>query len=188
MDRYLATGIKVIGYLTAGYEGTGSAGAIPSQWYTLEYNLSLIKNMAEIDKVNGIFIDECSSFPDAAAREYLQALTKLAHSYGLITWGNTGVADFDSWYFTDGGFDLVHSNENWSGQSLSPVQRDWGYRISVTGNHSDLTVQEAYEITADALAKGLAYCYITPGYQSLPVWFEQYIALLKSHGKSMLDR
>ncbi|MGI2336700.1 MAG: hypothetical protein ACRKGH_08715 [Dehalogenimonas sp.] len=183
INSYKEAGIKVIGYITAGYEGFGSAGAIPSQWYSLETNLRLIKNMAENDGVTGIFIDECSSFPDAASKKYLQALTDLAHSYGLITWGNVGVADFDSWYFTNGGFDLMHANENWKGQDLTQVQLDWGYRISVTGHYENLTPQEAYTLTADAWSKGLAYCYITTAYHSLPEWFEQYAALMKNHGK-----
>jgi hypothetical protein len=176
--RYQESGIRLIGYLTAGYEGTHSGGNIESQWYSLETNLRLIKNMFELDKIDGIFIDECSSFPSANAKKYLKALTDLAHSYGIITWGNVGVANFDSWYFTDGGFDLMHSNENWNGQTLTAVQRAWAYRISVTGLDPNVTIDEAVKFTLDARAKGIGYCYVCPSYNSLPSWFEQYVDLL----------
>jgi hypothetical protein len=179
---YHASGIKVIGYITSGYEGTGSAGKIDPQWYTLEMNQKFIKNMAEIDRVDGVFIDECTSFPDQNSRNYLKTLTDLAHSYGLITWGNVGLAQFDSWFFTQGGFDLMQSDENWRGQDLSPVQRDWGYRISVTGSNPAYTVQDAYDLTTNAWRKGLAYCYISnTGYESLPAWFEEYANSLQKY-------
>jgi hypothetical protein len=182
---YQAAGIKVIGYLTAGYEGKGSAGQIDPQWYTLEMNQKLIRNMAEIDHLDGIFIDECTAFPDQNAQRYLKTLTDLAHSYGLITWGNVGLAQFDSWFFTRGGFDLMQSDETWQGQDLSPVQQDWGYRISVTGSNSTYTAQDAYNLTTNAWRKGLAYCYISnTGYESLPAWFEDYSNLLKKYTTS----
>ena len=78
----------------------------------METNKKLIKNMAEIDKIDGVFIDECTSFPKEKAKDYLKMLTDIVHSYGLLTWGNHGEAKFDSWYFTAGGFDLMQSNEN----------------------------------------------------------------------------
>jgi hypothetical protein len=177
---YKAAGIKVIGYITAGYEGLGSQGNIGPEWYTLEMNRKLIKNMAEIDMVDGVFIDECSAFPSKSSRTYLKTLTDLAHSYGLITWGNVGQAEFDTWFFTKGGFDLMQSNEDWNGQSLSQVQRDWCYRISVTGFNPGYTAQDAYNLTVKAWQMGLAYCYISDTeYSSIPSWFEEYIRLLR---------
>ena len=106
---------KLSRYITAGYEGTHSDGNISAQWYSLDTNEQLIKNMAELDGVNGVFIDECSAFPDQSEKNYITALTGLAHSLGLLTWGNVGEADFDSWYFTAGGFDLMQLNEDWHG-------------------------------------------------------------------------
>lgn len=179
---YKMAGIKVIGYLTSGYESQGSAGKIDPQWYSLEMNQKLIKNMAEIDLVDGVFIDECSSFPNQNSRNYLKNLTDLAHSYNIITWGNVGEAQFDTWFFTKGGFDLMQSNENWQGQDLSPVQRDWGYRISVTGSNPEYTARDAYKLTTNALQKGLVYCYICgTSYASLPSWFEEYVNLLGNY-------
>ena len=180
---YQAAGIKVIGYITSGYEGTGSAGNIDAKWYTLETNLEFIKNMALIDNLDGVFIDECSAFPTPAAQTYLKTLTDTAHSYGLITWGNVGLAQFDSWFFTRGGFDLMNSDENWHGQELSQVQRDWGYRIGVTGSNPRYNAQDALDITINAREKGLAYCYICgTDYTSLSSWFEEYAALLRDYG------
>ena len=175
---YKAAGIKVIGYITSGYEGQGSGGNLDPQWYSLKMNKELIKNMAEIDHVDGVFIDECTSFPNRGSRNYLKTLTDLAHSYNIITWGNVGEAQFDSWFFNKGGFDLMQADETWHCQELSPVQHDWGYRISVTGADARYTPQDAYNLTTDAWRKGLAYCYICTGYTSLPSWFEEYIALL----------
>jgi hypothetical protein len=182
-SAYQAVGIKVIGYLTSGYEGQGSAGKLDPQWYTLEMNQKLIRNMAEIDQLDGVFIDECSAFPDQNSRNYLKTLTDLAHSYGLIAWGNVGLAQFDSWFFTQGGFDLMQSDENWKGQDLSPVQSDWGYRTSVTGSNPAYTARDAYDLTIKAWQKGLAYSYISDtDYASLPSWFDDYFSLLKNHG------
>jgi Spherulation-specific family 4 len=182
IPAYKRAGIKVIGYLTAGYEGKGSAGKIEAKWSALETNVELIKNMAEIDKVDGVFIDECTSFPGVKAKDYLTTLTNIAHKYGLLAWGNPGEAKFDAWYFGAGGFDLMQSNENWRGQKLSPVQREWGSRISVTGNNPKLTAEDAFKLTVNAREKGLGYCYISnSGYTVLPSWLEEYTALLSKN-------
>jgi hypothetical protein len=183
---YQAAGIKVIGYITAGYEGgvgedTGGDGYDP-YWYSLELNKMLIRNMAELDGVDGVFIDECSSYPKAASKAYLKQLTDLAHSLGLITWGNVGVDDFDEWFFTQGGFDLMQSSEAWQGQSLSPVQKKWGQRISVTGFNRTYTARDAYDLTIDAWQKGIAYCYInTVEYVNIAPWFEDYVDRLREY-------
>jgi hypothetical protein len=182
MSDYKAAGIKVIGYITAGYEGSGSNGSIDRQWYTLDKNQTLIKNMAEIDHVDGVFIDECSSFPGPDSQTYLKTLTDLIHSYGLLTWGNVGEARFDTWFFTQGGFDLMHSDENWNGQSLSQVQYNWGNWISVTGSKTGCTAQDAFNLTVKAWQLGLAFCYINDsGYTSIPTWLEEYAGLLQHY-------
>jgi len=182
LASYKAAGIKVIGYITGGYEGTGSNGSLDSKWYTLAMNQALIKKMAEIDHVDGVFIDECTSFPGADSQTYLKTLTDLVHSYGLIAWGNVGEARFDPWFFTGGGFDLMQSNEDWNGQSLIPVQREWGNWISVTGTKPGGTAQDAFNLTVKAWQQGLAYCYITDsGYTNIPSWLEDYAAMLERY-------
>jgi len=136
--------------------------------------------MAEIDRVDGVFIDECSAFPGPGPQTYLKTLTDLAHSYGLLTWGNVGQAQFGKWFFTRGGFDLMQSNEDWNGQSLSKVQRDWGNWISVTGSKPGCTAQDAFKLTVQAWQLGLGYCYITDsGYTAIPSWLEDCAALLQ---------
>ena len=111
--RWQSLGIKVIGYITAGYEGDGTEGGEPVSFSELEFNKQCIRDMAQIDGVDGVFIDECSPYPENNSRRsnYLTELTSLAHSLGLITWGNTGLDSFSSWFFTDGGFDLMQSSE-----------------------------------------------------------------------------
>lgn len=183
ISLYQKAGIKVIGYITGGYEGKGSGGGIEPQWYSLELNKKLIKNMAEIDHVDGVMIDECSAFPNEGSKKYLKELTDLAHSYSLITWGNVGQDEFDPWYFTEGRFDLMKSTEKWQGQSINKVQEEWGSRISVTGFDSEYTAGDAYRLTIDAWEKGIAYCYISnTGYSSLPTWFEEYVQSLRNGG------
>ena len=168
------TGIKVIGYLTSGYEGTGSGSGIELKWYTLEMNKKLITNMAREDGVDGIFIDECSSYPDEQSKKYLKELSGLAHSYGFIVWGNVGHDDFDDWFFTDGGFDMMNASESWRGQSLTPVQQKWGDKISVTGFYDGSNVEDVYLLIKEAWDEGLAYAYITgDAYARLPSWIEQ---------------
>jgi hypothetical protein len=180
ITAYQSAGIKVIGYISSGYEGNAGADSYDLKWYSLDMNKKLITNMAAIDRVNGVFIDECSDYPNASSKAYLKTLTDLAHSYSLITWGNVGVDDFDSWYFTDGGFDLMQSSEAWDGQALSPVQKAYGYRISVTGYNTRYTVEDAVSLTLDAWKKGIAYCYInTAEYTSIAPWFELYADKIK---------
>jgi len=178
---YQAAGIKVIGYITSGYEGRGGDDGYAVKWYSLEMNKKLITNMATLDHVDGVFIDECSDFPNAASKSYLQQLSNLAHSYGLIVWMNTGVDNFDEWYFTSVVADFMQSSEAWRGQSLSPVQQQWGSRIGVTGYKSSYTAQDAYNLTINAWCKGIKYCYInTVEYTSIAPWFEQYAQLLRN--------
>ncbi len=184
ISAYKASGIKIISYITAGYEGKFSGGEIDPKWYALEMNRKFISDLASIDHVYGVFIDECSNFPDEKGKAYLKDLTTLAHSYGLITWGNVGMNNFDPWFFTDGGFDMIHSNENWRAQSLTRVQLDWGYRISVTGFNAKYAAQDALNLTVNAWRKGLAYCYITDatlGYNTLPPWLVEYADLLHQY-------
>ncbi|MFH1640245.1 MAG: rhodanese-like domain-containing protein, partial [Chloroflexota bacterium] len=177
-----AAGIKVIGYTSSGYEGRGSAGGQPLSMFTLAMLQKQITNMALLDGVDGVFIDECDSFPDASQKYYLKGLSTLAHSLGIIIWGNTGVDNFDPWYFNEGGFDLMQSTERWQGQALSAVQQAYGSRISVTGFQSGYTAEDAYNLTLDAWNKGIALCYINNAeYQTIAPWFEQYATQLKSN-------
>ena len=188
---YQTAGIRVIGYITSGYEGRGGDDGYNPYWYSLELNKQLIRNMAEIDGVDGVFIDEVSENPDTDSRNYLRELSDLAHSYGLIVWMNTGVDQFSDWYFTSGVADFMQSSEDWQGQNLSQVQQDFGSQISVTGFRYSYTAQDAYELTIDAWKKGLAYSYINDvEYTSIAPWFEEYIALLREYqagGAPVLD-
>ena len=115
-------------------------------------------------------------------KEYLAQLrAAMAHSYGLIVWGNVGVDNFDEWFFTQGGFDFMQSSESWRGQSLSPVQQKWGSRIGVTGYNKGYTAQQAYDLTVNAWSKGIRYCYInTVEYTSIASWFEAYVDMLRA--------
>jgi hypothetical protein len=185
--QFQSAGIRVIGYLTAGYEGKGRADNQDPRWYSLDLNKKLITNMAALDHVDGVFIDECSDYPDAGSKAYLKALTDLAHHYGLITWGNVGVDQFDSWYFTEGGFDLMQSSEEWVGQELSSVQKEYGSRISVTGFKASYSLEDAIRLTLDAWKKGIAYCYInTVEYTAIAPWFEQYAAKIKNRKRPII--
>ncbi len=179
VEEFHEAGIKLIGYLTSGYGGKGSASGLESRWYTLEMNQRLVRNMAELDGIDGVFIDECSAYPEDSEKAYLKQLSDLAHNYGLIVWGNVGENDFDSWYFTDGGFDFINSTEQWYGQDLTPVQTEWGNRISVIGLKAGHKLHEAEELTIDAWQKGLAYCYVTRSYVLLPPWIEEFAARLR---------
>jgi|GEM_PF-2433116 len=181
IDKYHAAGIKIAGYITSGYEGRGGGDGYATKWYSLEMNKKLITNMATLDKIDGVFIDECSAFPDANQKAYLKALVDLVHSYGMIAWGNTGVDDFSPALFTEIGFDLIQSTENWQGsaQSLSAVQKQFGSRISVTGFNSAYTAQKAYDLTINAWQRGIRYCYINNvEYTAIAPWFEDYATRL----------
>jgi len=184
IDAYHKEGIKVFGYISSGYEGQGGGDKYKDIWYSLKTNLKLIENMAKLDKVDGIFIDECTDYPNEKSKKYLRQLSKLSHKYGLLVWGNTGVDDFDEWYFTQGGFDLMQSSEDWQGQPLSPVQQKWGNRISVTGFNKSYNAQDAYRLTLDAWNKGIALCYINVSeYTTIAPWFEEYVDMLRKVSK-----
>ncbi|MFH1639986.1 MAG: spherulation-specific family 4 protein [Chloroflexota bacterium] len=173
-------GIKVIGYITAGYEGMHSSGAIGPYWYSLGLNKKLIRSMAQIDHVDGVFIDECSAYPDKHAKRYLKELTDFAKSYDLVTWGNVGKNWFAPWFFTEGGFDRMQSTEDWHGQPLTRVQSEYNTRISVTGFKPSYTAQDALRLTTNAWRKGLAYCYINnTEYNTIALWFEEFISLIR---------
>ncbi len=175
LEAFKEVGVRPIGYITSGYEGSGSGGNLGPEWYSLETNRRLVTSMAELDGVSGVFIDECSAFPGAAAKAYLEDLTRLAHEHQLVAWGNVGQDDFDAWFFTDGGFDYMHSTEQWHGQALSRPQREFGTRISVTGLGEKHTLEDAVRLTRQAWERGLAYCYVTNSYLSLPSWLEEYV-------------
>jgi hypothetical protein len=178
---YQAAGIKVIGYISGGYEGKGGDDHYALKWYSLDMNKKLITNMAIFDRVNGVFIDECSAFPNSTSKAYLKALSDHARSYGLTVWMNVGVDNFDEWYFTANVADFVQSSEAWRGQSLTPVQSKWGSRIGVTGYRSSYTAQDAYRLTINAWCKGIRYCYInTVEYTQIAPWFEQYAGMLRN--------
>jgi len=179
---YHAAGIKIIGYISGGYEGAGGDDGYATKWYSLATNKMLITNMATLDHVDGVFIDEVSEQPTTAQKTYLKALSDHARSYGLIVWMNTGVDQFNEWLFTVA--DLMQATEAWKGvgQSLSAVETAWGSRISVTGHKSTYTAQQAYDLTINAWQRGIAYCYInTTEYTSIAPWFETYAAMLRNY-------
>ncbi len=170
-----AAGMKVIGYTSCGYEGRGSAGGQPLSMFYLATVKKQITNMAKLDGVNGVFIDEVDAYPSAVQKQYLKELSTLAHSLGIVIWGNTGVNSFDAWFFNDGGFDFMHSTEQWAGQSVSSTQSAYGSRISVAGFKSTYTATDAVRLTQDAWNKGIRFCYINNAeYQTIASWFEQY--------------
>ena len=180
LAKYKAVGIKVWGYISSGYEGKGGDDGYATKWYSLAQNKLMIKNMAELDHVDGIFLDECSEQPNTASKSYLKELADYAHSLGLKIWGNTGVDQFNEWFFTC--FDYMQSSEAWVGQALSAVQKKWGSRIGVTGFKSTYTAQKAYDLTINAWNKGLAYCYInTNEYTKIAPWFEEYAQMLRDY-------
>jgi hypothetical protein len=124
-------------------------------------NKKLITNMATIDHVDGVFIDECSAFPNSTSKTCLKALSDHSRSYGLIVWMNVGVDNFDEWYFTANVADFVQSSEAWRGQSLTPVQDKWGSRIGVTGYRSSCTAQDVYRLTTNGINQMKSCCRTT---------------------------
>lgn len=163
-------GIRVLGYVTSGYGGRGSSGALDPVWCTLDTNQRLIASMAMQDRVDGVFIDECPAYPDDSDQEYYRRLALAAHASGLIIWGNVGQEDFDPWYFTGGGFDLMNSTELWEGQELTPSPRDWGHRMSVIALGANHDLEAAIALSDEACRQGLRCCYVTTSYLQLPAW------------------
>ena len=185
IKQYHAAGIRVIGYVTCGYEGAGGDDHYTKYWYQLSTLKMLVYNMIMLDGVNGIFVDECSEQPTTTQKAYHQELANYIHSfvsayYPFIAWGNTGVDSFNGdFYFNTAKYDYMQSSESWVGQILSPTQQTYGSRISVTGFKSTYTAQKAYDLTIDAWSKGLAYCYINNvEYTSIAPWFEDYANML----------
>lgn len=188
IQQYQAAGIKVIGYITCGYEGAGGGDHYALSWYSLSMQKKLVTNMATLDGVDGVFVDECSEQPGTAKKSYHRELVAHIHSYvspsghRLLAWGNTGVDSFNgAFYFGDAGYDYMQSSESWIGQTLSATQQTYGSRISVTGFKRTYTAQQAYNLTIDAWNKGLAFCYINNvEYVSISPWFEEYANMLKA--------
>jgi hypothetical protein len=74
----------------------------------------------------------------------------------------------------------MQSSESWVGQDLSPIQRTYGSRISVTGFKESYTAQDALRLTLDAMDKGLAFAYINDReYTDFAPWFEEYVDMLR---------
>ncbi|MDD5039351.1 MAG: spherulation-specific family 4 protein, partial [Dehalococcoidales bacterium] len=129
--------INVIGYTTTAIQDPNYPNDPTKRIYEarpVQDVLDEIEGMAENDSVRGVFIDECTSFPDSTKKSYHQQLTDLADELGIIIWANVGVASFDPWYLTDGGYDFVNSVETWQDdEELTAVQQTWASRISVLG-------------------------------------------------------
>lgn len=97
-----AAGMKVIGYTSTGYEGSGSAGNHGTYIISLPIVKKQIYNMIVLDGCDGVFFDECSSSltpypPDnpvtLAKQAYLRECASYTQSLGGIAWFNTGVND-----------------------------------------------------------------------------------------------
>lgn len=181
-----AAGMKVIGYTSSGYEGRG--GGAPASMTTLDLVKKQVYNMARLDGVDGVFIDETDGWPNAAQKDYLKQLSDYAHSLGVSIWANPGVNSFDPWYFNAGGYDFVQSTEQWRGAALSSVQLQYGSHISVAGFAASYTVDDAVRLTQDAWNKGIKFCYINTGeYTSMAPWFEDYAARLRALPGGTID-
>lgn len=177
-------GTKVFGYISAGYEGDGTAGGEPIDFVSLSFNQQCVQDMFSMDGVSGVFIDECSENPASLARRvnYLTTLVSQIHSYGGFAWGNTGVMNFnEGWFLDTCGFDLMQASEAWTGQSVAGTSMGRrGDRISTTGFRSSRTLAEAASLTQDAWNKGISLCYLnTVEYIDFAPWFEDYADQLK---------
>jgi len=61
ISGYQAVGIKVIGYISSGYEGAGGDDKYDLHWYSLEINEKLIRNMANEDHIDGVSLMSAAS-------------------------------------------------------------------------------------------------------------------------------
>jgi hypothetical protein len=180
VEGYHNAGIKIFGYITAGYEGSHSGTGLDSSWYTLTACETLINNMALYDGVDGVFIDEVTDNPNDTQKAFLTSLGTYAHSLSLTVMMNTGTNGLDSWFFTSGVADYMMSTEEWDSQwptpqTLTSTQQTYGSRIAVTSHADNNTQARAYAITMDAWNRGVKYCYPSvTNYYTIPPWFEGY--------------
>lgn len=168
-SKYASAGIKVFSYITGGYEGT----EYKSSEDNLTSNIARVDAIA-LDKAAGVFIDEVSSFPNAAAKAYLTSLCTEAHNKGLLVMVNPGDNQYDDWLYSVA--DIVCSNEAYNGGSPSASEKGYLARTLVLDLNSGSTASSAITITKQAFANGYGWAFVTNDYNNLPPWLATYIA------------
>lgn len=177
--EYMLAGIKYFEYLDGGYEGTVSR-SIPND---LQSNLNYL-TAAENAGAYGIFLDEVSSFPDAASFSYLQQISKTAHTLGLKVVFNTGVSSWSEQLMTY--CDYMNSSETWQHNTLTKIQKKYRNRVWLeTQGVTDPTT--AANLTKTAWDEGIVAEYACNEYITLPDWLESYISQIESYSKPNLS-
>ncbi len=156
VSAYTVLGIGVYGYLTGGYEGTSYGDARDN----VTLNVARVNDMATIDGVTGVFLDEVSAFPDAADKVYLEAIETEADAHGLKLIFNTGVSTFDDTYLMAHA-DYVMTDESYSNRAPTSDESPWLSRIIVINNGAT-TVTNALTYTSNAwITNGFGYTWMT---------------------------
>ena len=166
-SEYTPWGIKVFSYITSGYEATTRHPDTSG----LTLNLSRIDAIAA-DGASGVFLDEVSHHPDAAAKDYLTAIYDRCRTRGLKLIFNTGVSNFDAWLMTRCNY--IMTDENYSGsRPLSTSEAPFKDSVLVVAN-GKTNYTDAAIISTGARANGFGYSYACNLYVNVPSWLSSY--------------
>ncbi|MCB0523539.1 MAG: T9SS type A sorting domain-containing protein [Lewinellaceae bacterium] len=166
--EYTPLGIQVFSYIPGGYEGTKYQSFIDN----LDTNLMRV-NLIAADSATGVFLDEVSTFPDAASKAYLTAIYQECQNLGLKLIFNTGVDTFDSWLMDH--CDYLMSDELYDGNRVpTSFEAPFIDRMLVIAN-SVTTAADAQHITTGAYQHGFGFSYACETYILLPTWMEDYL-------------
>lgn len=177
--EFATEGIKVLSYLWGGFEGTAT-GEIPCD---LASNLAFIEALRNESGTYGIFLDCVSPYPTEAGFAYLEAIWNAAQAAGLEVFFNINSESWDARLM-----DYCHVNntcELWNDNPVTASEAPFLNRLMVL-THNPLAAPifhgaaEAAALTKAAWNKGFRLHYACDTYSGeLPVWFEDYIELLK---------
>ena len=169
ISKFTSAGIKYFEYIGGGYEGTKTQ-AIPTD---LQSNLNYISAAAAAGAY-GIFLDEVSDgIYTTPNYYYLEQIASRAHSLGLKVVFNTGMPNWADQLMSY--CDFVNSSETWSNTPLTTSQIKWSGRVWLI-TYGLYDAASAANLTNAALSKGITAHYGCTSFNSLPYWFESYVA------------
>lgn len=178
-SEYQSYGTKVFGYLTGDYEDTEREDGSGD----LDNNLSKIHSIATVDGADGVFFDEVSNNPNAAAKSYLQDIYDQCQTDGIEVIFNTGTDSFDYAWLKDRS-DYLMSDELYEDER-SPTASETGYGVGnimvITYNES--TAADGAANSNSAWDEGFGYTWavdniLYPFPQGWEGGYESYVALL----------
>jgi hypothetical protein len=173
---YEAAGIRVYSYITGGYEGTKYGNSTDNK----DVNITRIAAIAA-EGCTGVFMDEVSAYPNAAALTYLGDIRSACLSAGVKLIFNTGLPNFNTWLLSN--CDYLMTDEGYVSNRMPTASENAALAKILVCTYPVADAYAAAALTQAAWTNGFYWHYSAAAANwYLAPWTNDYFDLLKVVG------